>query len=156
MPKKIKILLIVISLVLINGCGFKKINGYQDSIYIKNISISGDNRSSSILKNNILFISKTNGINKYDIDLVLSKNKFAKIKNKKGLISRYNMKLSVNLDLTNTDTNTTIKKTFSRNSDYTVEKIHSATINNEKNTVKNLVQSLSNEIISFIILYSKN
>ena len=55
-----------------------------------------------------------------------------------GKITRYELSITVSLELTNLDDNIKINKSFVRSGDYNVAVIHSDTINNEKNLTKNL------------------
>jgi hypothetical protein len=76
MKNKIEIIFIFVLCLTLNSCGFKKINQRDNNIiYIQNINITGDNRISYKLKNNILLISNSEAKNKYDIEIVLKKKK---------------------------------------------------------------------------------
>jgi len=157
MNKIIKNLYIFIFLILLVSCGFKKINQNDNSaIYIQNIDIIGEKKISDLLKKNILFISKKDSKNKYDLKLKIDKTKTSKIKNAKGKVTRYSLSFMVNLVMTNINNQKNINKSFSRSGDYDVAENHSQTINNEKNMVKNIIQQISNDIISFITLHVKN
>ena len=157
MNKIIKNLYIFIFLILLVSCGFKKINqNYNSAIYIQNIDIIGEKKISDLLKKNILFISKKDSKNKYDLKLKIDKTKTSKIKNAKGKVTRYSLSFMVNLVMTNINNQKNINKSFSRSGDYDVAESHSQTINNDKNMVKNIIQQISNDIISFITLHVKN
>ena len=157
MNKNIKNLYIFMFLILLVSCGFKKINQNDNSsIYIQNIDIIGEKKISYLLKNNILFISKKDSTNKYEMELKIDKTKTSKIKNAKGQVTRYSLSFMVNLVMTNINNQKNINKSFSRSGDYDVAENHSQTINNEKNMVKNIIQQISNDIISFITLHVKN
>ena len=54
--------------------------------------------------------------------------------------------------LTKISNNKEIQKSFSRNEDFEVAKIHSDTIGNEKSTTENLARQLSEDISNFINL----
>ena len=109
-----------------------------------------------MLKNNILLISKKDSKNKYEIKLKIDKTKTSKIKNTRGEVTRYSLSVIVNLVMKNIINQKNISKSFTRNGDYDVATIHSNTMNNEKNAVKNIIQQISNDIISFITLHVKN
>jgi len=144
-------------LILLVSCGFKKINQNDNSsIYIQNIDIIGGKKISHLLKNNILFISKKDSTNKYEMELKIDKTKTSKIKNAKGQVTRYSLSFMVNLRMKNINNQKNINKTFTRSGDYDVAENHSKTISDEKDMVKNIIQQISNDIISFITLHVKN
>ena len=58
----------------------------------------------------------------------------------------------IDLKLTNLSDKTELQKSFTRSSDYDVRSIHSDTINNENNVIKNIIQQLTDDITNFIIL----
>ena len=157
MNKNIKKLYIFIFLILLASCGFKKINQNDNSaIYIQNIAVIGDKKISYLLKNNILLISKKDSKNKYDLKLKIDKTKTSKIKNTRGEVTRYSLSVIVNLVMKNINNQKKISKSFAKNGDYDVAENHFKTINNEKNMVKNIIQQISNDIISFITLDVKS
>ena len=64
------------------GCGFKVVNQSElIDFKIENISTSGDNRISYIIKNKLLPYSKSNGKKLITLEIDLNKNKFIKEKN---------------------------------------------------------------------------
>lgn len=149
--KKIKILLVVILSIVLSACGFKPIHqkGYNQ-IYIKKINITGDQRISSIFKNNLLMISNANSENEFDIEIVITRNKVTKDKDKAGKIKRYTLNLHSTVQLINQNNDEKIEKNFSNSQDFDIGEIHSDTINNEKNATKNISQSMTNDVINFI------
>ena len=153
MRNNIKNILIISLPLFILACGFKPINQIKNKvIHIQNIDIIGDQRIAYLLKNNLLLISNINSENKYNSKINILKKKNNKIKNKKGKVTRYNLAISVNLRLININNNKEIQKSFSRNEDFEVAKIHSDTIGNEKSTTENLARQLSEDISNFINL----
>ena len=151
-----KIIIIIIFSILLNSCGFKKINRDADSsVYIRTINVSGDNRIGYILKNNILLISKKGSNKKYDIDIKLKNTRTSKIKDISGKTSRFNESIALNLVLENIDNSEKIIKSFTESRDYDVGKNHTTTIRNQKNAIKNIIEQLSDEIINFLTLSIK-
>jgi hypothetical protein len=148
-----KNILILILSLLLSSCGFKRLNeNNTELIYFKNINIVGEQRIAYTLKNNILIISKENSKNKYNAEITVQQQKSDKTKNKAGKITRYNLSVSAQLVLTNLDNNKKVQKSFTRDRDYLVAENHSETISNEKNATKNIVQRVSDDIITFITL----
>jgi hypothetical protein len=157
MNNNIQIISIVALSFLLTSCGFKKISQINTNIiYIQNIKISGEERFSSTMKNNILLISNIASENKYDAEIKIKKHKTNKIKDKAGTTTRYNLSISAKLKLINIDSKETIQKTFVRNNDYMVGTTHSITISNEVNTTKIIMQQLSDSINQFITLSMRN
>ena len=139
------------------SCGFKPINLKNEKlIYIKNIDVKGATRSAYFLKNNILLISDNNSKNIYDIELKITKKENSKIKNKSGRTTRYNLSLVAVLELKNLNNKMETKKMFFENGDYEVATIHSNTINNKKSVEKDIIQKLSEDIVTYITLSMRN
>ena len=148
-----KILIIIVFSILLSSCGFKKINrDTNSSIYIRTINISGDKRIGYFLKNNILLISKKESNKKYDVDIKLKNTKTSKIKDRRGKTIRFTESIVLNLILENIDNSEKIIKTFSKNRDKKKKKNHTTTIQNQKNSIKNIAEQLSDEITNFLTL----
>lgn len=153
MKKNIKIVAILMLSLLLTSCGFKTVNQkYNNIIYIKNIKITGEQRIAHSLRNNILMISNSKSKNIYNADIEIQKQTTSKIKDQSGKITRYSLSISTNLELINLNNNSIIQKTIVRSEDYDVATTHSATINNEANTTKNIISLLSEDIINLITL----
>jgi len=151
--KNIKIISILVFLILLSSCGFKPINQKNGNlINFRNIKVTGEQRIAYALKNNLLVISNNNSQNNYDAEIKIIKKKNSKIKNSSGKIIRYELSITVSLELTNLDDNIKINKSFVRSGDYNVDVIHSDTINNEKNLTKNIIQQISDDAVNFISL----
>ena len=148
-----KILSLLILTILLGSCGFKiiKPNKYSQ-INIQNIEVKGNNNISFLLKNSILLNSNKNSKNIYDVTIELKKNKIDKIKDGSGKTKRVNVSITANLNLKEVNRQNSINRKFEKNSDYDLANSHSDTINNEKIIEKNLIEQLSNEIMSFITL----
>lgn len=157
MRNKIKLAFIIGLIFLLTTCGFKKIT-QEDAkgIYIQNINVSGERRSAYTIKNNILLISDDKSENKYDIEIKINKQKNNKIKDKTGKTTRYNLTISVDLNLTDINNNTKIKKKFTRDRDYDVVLLHSETISNEQKATKNIIQRLSQDVVNYLKLITRN
>jgi hypothetical protein len=150
-------LISIVILSLLVSCGYKPSSQKNSKlIYFQKIEIVGEQRIAYILKNNILLISDRNSKNKYDAKIKITKKKINKIKNKNGKITRYNLSLKVDLQLTNLENNSNLTKSFLRNANYEVATIHSDTIRNENNAVNNLIQQISNDIINFLNILMRN
>ena len=157
MRNKIKLAFIIGLIFLLTTCGFKKITQEgAKGIYIQNINVSGERRSAYTIKNNILLISDDKSENKYDIEIKINKQKNNKIKDKTGKTTRYNLTISVDLNLTDINNNTKVKKKFTRDRDYDVVLLHSETISNEQKATKNIIQRLSQDVVNYLKLITRN
>jgi outer membrane lipopolysaccharide assembly protein LptE/RlpB len=156
MTKKIKTALVTILPLLLLACGFKPLSQrFDNQVYIQNIDIEADKSIAYSLKNNILFLSNENSENKYDVKIQIKKNQRNKIKDKSGKTTRYGVTLTANLELTNLNNNIIKTKTFSRSADYDESKIYSDTIENKKSAIKNIIETLSGDIVNFIVISSR-
>lgn len=156
MKKNIKIIAALGLSLLAISCGFKPLNQKNNNIInIQNFNVVGNQRIAYSLKNNILFISNSNSVNKYDVEMEIKKKKSNKIKDISAKITRYNLAMTVHLKLISINKDI-IKKTFVRSADYDVATTHSSTINNENNASDIIIQQLSDDVINFIKLIMRS
>jgi outer membrane lipopolysaccharide assembly protein LptE/RlpB len=153
--KKIKILLYIIIIIGLSSCGFSRLNDQSNEFKFNTIEINGDKRLSYILKNNLNLLSKPESKKSYDLLINLTSSKTSKIKDTTGKTTRFNMVLNGELVLT--DDNKVVKnRLFTVNNDYDVSNNHSYTIRNEKNSIQNNIDLLSEEITKYIRLINLN
>jgi len=151
--KYIKILPIFFLILLLNSCGYKKLNSENlNNFKINKIEITGENKLIYKIKNNIEIYSNQESKFTYDIKINLISIKETKIKNTTGKTTRYSTRLQANTLITNVETKIDYKKTFSSINDYDVGSIHSDTLKNEKNAIENNINYISNEIIKYLKL----
>ena len=146
----------VIIIILTYGCGFSivKKTDLQD-VYIYKIDASGDKRVNFDLKNKLSLKSKNTDKKKISLNIETNKNKTVKEKNSKNEITKY--LLSINLTIEIEDENKILKKiNLKEEIDYNVGSQYSQTINNEKEAVKTLTNSLVERIIREISLININ
>ena len=154
--KKIKTLFIIILSLVLFSCGFKPVSyENKEQIYIQKIKITGNQRQSFILKNNILLISNESAKNRYEANIKLTKKRSIKIKDKTGKITRFNVSFSGTLELIDLNNGRKFNNSFERNRDYDVASIHSDTKNNEKNANKKIIEQISDDIIKFVMISKK-
>ena len=153
--KKLKFLISIILIISVSACGFSRLNDQSSQIKFNNIEINGDKRLAYILKNKLALLSKTESKNTYDLSINLTNSKTSKIKDATGKTTRFNLVLNGNLKLT--DNNKVVyNRMFTVSNDYDVSKNHSETIRNEKNSMQNNVDALSEEITKYIQLINLN
>jgi len=146
-----KIIFLFVLATLVNSCGFKTISQDRPAIYLQNVNVVGDNRIAYAVKNNILLISTKGSKDKYNVAVSIKTNKYNKIKDNTGKITRYELRISADLTLKNLDTEKVSTRSFIKSTDYDIALIHSDTINNEMLASKNIVQQISDEITNYIV-----
>ena len=151
--KYLKLLSIFFLILLLNSCGYKKLNSENlNDFKINKIEINGERKLAYKLKNNIEIYTSQESKFTYDIKINLTSTKETKIKNSAGKATRYTIKLHADTLITNMETKVDYKKTFSSINDYDVGSTHSNTLNNEKNTIENNINYISNEIVKYLKL----
>ena len=153
--KKIKISLYIIIIIGLSSCGYSRLNDQSNEFKFNNIEINGDKRLSYILKNNLNLLSKPEGKKSYDLLINLASSKTSKIKDTAGKTTRFSLVLNADLKLTDNNKSTK-NRSFSVSNDYDVSNNHSDTIRNEKNSIQNNIDSLSEEITKYIQLINLN
>ncbi len=152
--KNIQFFLLLILVISLNSCGFNVINKSEiNNFSIKQINTDGNKRIGQKIKNNLLPFSKKNSINNLVIDINSKKIKTIKEKNIKNEIVKYQINLDITVSFKSLeDSSINIVKNFSVNGDYSVGKIHSTSINNEKKLIDNLIENLSKMILNEMTL----
>ena len=145
-----KIIFISISILIITGCGFKVVNQSNLTDFkIENISTSGDNRVSYIIKNKLLPYSKSNGKKLITLEIDLNRKKMIKEKNIKNETTKFEISISAVVQY-RSDKNGRFE--ISKKGDYNVASQYSQTLTNEKKLVKSLSESIAENIIEELIL----
>ena len=150
--KNLKLITISISLILLTGCGFKIIDKRELlNFNIKEISTNGDKRINFELKNKLSDYNDTNSSKVIKIELDTKKTKSIKEKNISNEITKYQIKVVVNVKLIKTDNTNNLEFTIEREGDYVVADKFSQTLNNEKKLIRNITEKISESIIVEII-----
>ena len=150
--KNVKLITIAISLILLTGCGFKIIDKRELlNFNIKEISTNGDKRINFELKNKLSDYNDTNSSKVIKIELDTKKTKSIKEKNISNEITKYQIKVIVNVKLIKTDNTNNLEFTIEREGDYVVADKFSQTLNNEKKLIRNITEKISESIIGEII-----
>ena len=150
--KNLKLITIAISLILLTGCGFKIIDKRELlNFNIKEISTNGDKRINFELKNKLSDYNDTNSSKVIKIELDTKKTKSIKEKNISNEITKYQIKVIVNVKLIKTDNTNNLEFTIEREGDYVVADKFSQTLNNEKKLIRNITEKISESIIAEII-----
>ena len=150
----------ILALIILTGlsaCGFKPINQFKQTGYlIKKIDLIGDKRVGYFIKDEIFLSSSVNAEKTLNMTLDVNKKKEIKEKNISGKISSYTLTLNVNLFVENTITSKEIRNKFTKSESYNVASNHSDTLNNEKETLENLAEKITEDIINFLTIYLKD
>ena len=150
--KNLKLITIAISFILITGCGFKIIDKRELlNFNIKEISTNGDKRINFELKNKLSDYNDTNSSKVIKIELDTKKTKSIKEKNINNEITKYQIKVIVNVKLIKTNNINNLEFTIEREGDYVVADKFSQTLNNEKKLIRNITEKISESIIVEII-----
>ena len=149
MIKKFTFLKLLILFFFLTNCGFKVVNQSElINFMIGDISISGDNKISYIIKNKLLPYSRDNGEGKVTLDIDVKKNKEIKEKNIKNEITKFEVTINAIINYTK---NTSGKFEISKKGEFIVTNQYSQTLINEKGLVKNLSEDLAEDIIKELI-----
>ena len=150
--KNLKLITIAISLILLTGCGFKIVDKRELlNFNIKEISTIGDKRINFELKNKLSDYNDTNSSKVIKIELDTKKTKSIKEKNISNEITKYQIKVIVNVKLIKTNNINNLEFTIEREGDYVVADKFSQTLNNEKKLIRNITEKISESIIVEII-----
>ena len=150
--KNLKLITIAISLILLTGCGFKIIDKRELlNFNIKEISTNGDKRINFELRNKLSDYNDTDSSKVIKIELDTKKTKSIKEKNISNEITKYQIKVIVNVKLIKTNNINNLEFTIEREGDYVVADKFSQTLYNEKKLIRNITEKISESIIGEII-----
>ncbi len=148
--------LTLIIFFLTNNCGFKIVN--KGEIYnfdINEIITSGDNRINFKIKNNLIFNSKKSEKKLVDIYLDTKKSKEVKEKNINNEITKYQITITSAIRVKELIDENIISFKIVKTGDYTVASQYSQTLSNEKKLIDVLIDDVTEDILSEIILNIK-
>ena len=146
-----KLIAILLTLVL-TGCGFKVVqNSSFNNFSISDIITEGDKRINFRLKNKLSSAS-TDSVNKLiQISLKTKKDKQVKERNIKNEITKYQIKITVNVTCTEISNGTEFEFSKSKKGDYSVSNQYSRTLSNEKKLVELLTNNIADQILNELI-----
>ena len=143
-----KLIAILLTLVL-TGCGFKVVqNSSFNNFSISDITTEGDKRINFRLKNKLSSAS-TESVNKLiQISLKTNKDKQVKERNIKNEITKYQIKITVNVTCTEISNGSEFEFSKSKTGDYSVSNQYSRTLSNEKKLVELLTNNIADQILN--------
>ena len=90
--------------------------------------------------------SKKNSKNILDLEIISKKNKEIREKNINNQVTKYTIKINVDVKFSLVNDDKIYKVSSSESGDYTVADNYSTTLSNEKSLIENLVENISDEI----------
>ena len=143
-----KLIAILLTLVL-TGCGFKVVqNSSFNNFSISDIITEGDRRINYILKNKLLSASNENENKLIQISLKTNKDKQVKERNIKNEITKYQIKITINVTCAEVSNGSEFEFSKSKTGDYSVSNQYSRTLSNEKKLVELLTDNIADQILN--------
>ena len=143
-----KLIAILLTLVL-TGCGFKVVqNSSFNNFSISDIITEGDKRINFSLKNKLSSQSTDSENKLIQISLKTNKDKQVKERNIKNEITKYQIKITVNVTCTEISNGSEFEFSKSKSGDYTVSNQYSKTLSNEKKLVELLTDNIADQILN--------
>ena len=142
-----KLIAILLTLVL-TGCGFKVVqNSSFNNFSISDIITEGDKRINFSLKNKLSSASTESENKLIQISLKTNKDKQVKERNIKNEITKYQIKITVNVTCTEISNGSEFEFSKSKTGDYSVSNQYSRTLSNEKKLVELLTNNIADQIL---------
>ena len=141
-----KILFLLLTFYFLLSCGYEPIlNKENQKFTITEFTLEGNKRLGGLLRNNLVTPKKEEN----KLALTIKSNKKTNItdKSQTGKILTYGV--TVNFDITavsNTDNKIVFSKVYSRQQNYGASNVYLDTLNTEKEVIKNMIESVANEI----------
>ncbi len=143
-----KNLIIIFLGVILTSCGFKVVERSTfDNFSISNIITEGDKRINFNLKNKLSFASSENEKKLIQISLNTKKDKNVKERNIKNEITKYQIKITVDVTCTEVSNGEKFQFSKSKSGDYSVSNQYSQTLSNEKKLIELLTSKLADQIL---------
>ena len=151
-----KILFLLLTSCFLLSCGYEPIlNKENQKFTITKFILEGNKRLGGLLKNNLITTKKEEN----SLTLTIKSNKKTNVvdKNQTGKILTYGV--TVNFDITavsDIDSKIVFSKVYSRQQNYGASDVYLDTLNSEKKVVKNMIESVANEIqIELNLIYQE-
>ncbi len=146
-----KIGLFVLTLIILNNCGYKPIYSKKNyNFEIKNIEMLGETKINKLLSNK-LKVYKNNPEAENTLNMIINSQSFKTTisKDKKGNPTQFSMSINVDVKIID-DSNNQTETTFSENSTYDNSNNKFDLRKYEDNLVKNMSEKIFSEITLFI------
>ena len=148
------IYLFFVVIILTSSCAYKKMNSSDNKkFHIQNIEITGDKRTSFIIKKKINRFSNSESVNKINIFIELEKERKIQEKDIRNKVTKYKLLINANLRVSDIKSGKELNRTFSSNQTYIVDSNYSNTVNNLKEANNLLIETIVNEILDQLRIY---
>ena len=146
------ILKLLLSFIILSGCGYKVIKYSELAKFeINKIETVGDSMLNFKIKRKLNSLSSEGNENKINIILNTSKNKFAKEKDTKNEISKYQIDIVVKLEVNSINKEKILGFTIKKTGDFLVDSKQSRTYEIEKKVTDLLINQTLDEIIDNLL-----
>ena len=144
-----KQLITILLTLILTSCGFKVVQKSSfNNFSISDIITEGDKRINFSLKNKLSSPSTENVNKLIQISLKTNKDKQVKERNIKNEITKYQIKITVNVTCTEISNGSEFEFSKSKSGDYTVSNQYSKTLSNEKKLVELLTDNIADQILN--------
>ena len=148
------IYLFLVIIILTSSCAYKKMSSAdKKKFHIQKIEITGDKRTSFIIKKKINRFSNNEGKNKINIFIELEKERKIQEKDIRNKVTKYKLSINANLKVSDIKSGKKLNRTFNSNQTYIVESNYSNTVNNLKEANNLLIETIVNEILDQLRIY---
>ena len=148
------IYLFFVVIILTSSCAYKKMNSSDNKkFHIQNIEITGDKRTSFIIKKKINRFSNSESVNKINILIELEKERKIQEKDIRNKVTKYKLSINANLKVSDIKSGKKLNRTFNSNQTYLVSSNYSNTVNNLKEANNLLIETIVNEILDQLRIY---
>lgn len=146
------ILKLLLSFIILSACGYKVIKYSELAKFeINKIETVGDSMLNFKIKRKLNSLSSEGNENKINIILNTSKNKFAKEKDTKNEISKYQIDIVVKLEVNSINKEKILGFTIKKTGDFLVDSKQSRTYEIEKKVTDLLINQTLDEIIDNLL-----
>ena len=151
--KKLKIILLFLSIILISECGNVPIYSAKDiNFYIQDSILSGDKEIAQDIIDRVTRFERKEKVKentkKIILEIDVERNKSDAVKDKTGKIVTYKMEIIVNIKAKILDSeNYFYSERLINSLNYDKQSQISETINLEKSVIRNIISKLANDII---------
>ena len=148
--------IIIVLMFLLYGCGYSSVykNQKNNDILITIVDMKGDNILNNSLKNQLIMASNKNSINIFNISLITDYEKIIISKNTAGLATDYELKATVNFNVSKNGINKKIILSQSLNILNEGENFEQT--NYENSIKRNFAISIKEELIPYLLNFDDN
>ena len=139
-------------LIILSSCGYNVVSqNYTDKYKFLETNITGDKRIIYLLRNKFK-LGNENAPKSIKLNINTTKQKNINEKNIQNVITKYEIVVTANVKFYILEDNFSEEFITSKSGIYSVSDRHSETVNNEKKTIKNIVNDISDQIQKNLIM----